>query len=77
MGFFQIAKRHKALVGLLILLIIVIIILAQNRDYVQIKILFWSFSAQKVLFILGLMVFGYLVGKLIEFAVRSEGIPLF
>ena len=71
MGFFQLIKRHKALVGVLILLVLVIIILAQNRDYVQIKILFWNFSAQKVLFIMGVMVFGYLVGKLVEFSVRK------
>lgn len=71
MGFFKEISKHKALTGALILLILVIIILAQNRDYVQIKALFWRFSAHKVLFIAGAMIFGYLTGKLIEFFLKK------
>jgi|Deesub1362A_J573_1020465.scaffolds.fasta_scaffold00116_60 uncharacterized integral membrane protein len=71
MGFFQTLSRHKALTSVLVLLGLVIIILVQNRDYVQFRVFFWQFSAHKVLFIAGVMSFGYLLGKLIEFSLRK------
>jgi len=54
-------KRHKSLIGVIVLLIIIVIVLAQNRDYVQIKVLFWHFSAHKILFIVGVMIFGLFI----------------
>lgn len=71
MGVSSTMKRHKSLIGVIVLLIIVVIVLAQNRDYVQIKVLFWHFSAHKILFIVGVMIFGYLVGRVLEVSLRK------
>ncbi|MFW6160059.1 MAG: lipopolysaccharide assembly protein LapA domain-containing protein [Acidobacteriota bacterium] len=51
---------------LFIILVFVVIILFQNSQYVRFKVLFWQFSAHKVLLIIGSMLFGYIIGKLIE-----------
>jgi uncharacterized integral membrane protein len=65
-------RRHKALTLLTLILIVVLIVLFQNSDYINFRILFWQFSAQKVIFILGTMFLGYIVGKLFEFSFRNR-----
>lgn len=71
MKLFNFIRRHKALTLLTLILIIVIIVLFQNSDYVNFRVLFWQFSAQKVILILGAMFLGYIVGKLVEFSFRK------
>ncbi|MBE0461504.1 MAG: DUF1049 domain-containing protein [Candidatus Aminicenantes bacterium] len=72
MKFFNFLLRHKALVLLTVIIIIAVIVLLQNSDFVNVKILFWQFSAQKVIFIIGAMILGYIIGKLVEVTVRSK-----
>ena len=71
MKFFSFARRHKALTLLTLISVIVLIVLFQNSDSVSFKILFWQFSAQKVILILGAMFLGYIVGKLVELSFRK------
>ncbi len=66
MKFVTFVRRHKALTLLTLISMVVLIVLFQNSDSVKFKILFWQFSAQKVIFILGVMVLGYIIGKLVE-----------
>jgi len=68
MKFITFVRRHKALTLLTLISMVVIIVLFQNSDPVDFKVLFWQFSAQKVIFILGAMFFGYIIGKLVEFS---------
>jgi len=70
MKFFKFLLGHKALVLLAVIVIIAIIILFQNAEFVNFKILFWQFAAQKVIFIIGAMIFGYIIGKLIEVSIK-------
>jgi uncharacterized integral membrane protein len=72
MKFITFVRRHKALTLLTLISIVVLIILFQNSDSVDFKVLFWQFSAQKVIFILGAMFLGYIVGKLIELSFRKR-----
>jgi uncharacterized integral membrane protein len=65
-------KRHKTLTLLTLILVIVLIVLFQNSDSVNFKVLFWQFSAQKVILILGAMFLGYIIGKLIELSFRKR-----
>lgn len=71
MKFFNLVKRHKALTFLTLILVIVLIVLFQNSDYINFRILFWQFSAQKVILILGAMFLGYIIGKLVELSFRK------
>ncbi|MFQ6038779.1 MAG: hypothetical protein ACE5LV_09210 [Candidatus Aminicenantales bacterium] len=71
MGFFTTLGRHKTLSFLVVVLVLAVIILVQNRDLVQFRVFFWKVSAHKVLFIAAVMVFGYLLGKLVELTVRK------
>ncbi len=71
MKFITFVRRHKALTLLTLISMVVLIVLFQNSDSVNFKVLFWQFSAQKVIFILGAMVLGYIVGKLSEFSFRK------
>ena len=64
-------RRHKALTFLTVILVFVLIVLFQNSDYINFRILFWQFSAQKVIFILGVMFLGYVIGKLVELSFRK------
>jgi uncharacterized integral membrane protein len=64
-------RRHKALTLLTLISIVVLIVLFQNSDYINFRILFWQFSAQKVIFILGAMFLGYIIGKLVELSFRK------
>lgn len=73
MKFINFIRRHKALSLLTLILIIVLIFLLQNSDYVNFRILFWKFSAQKIIFILGAMFLGYIIGKLAEISIRKRG----
>ena len=73
MNFISFIRRNKALTLLTLILIIVVIILLQNSQSVDFKVLFWSFSAQKIIFILGAMFLGYIIGKLIEISIRKRG----
>jgi uncharacterized integral membrane protein len=66
-------RRHKALTFLTVILVFVLIVLFQNSDYINFRILFWQFSAQKVIFILGVMFLGYIIGKLVELSFRKLG----
>jgi len=66
-------RRHKALTFLSLILVVVLIVLFQNSDYINFRILFWQFSAQKVILILGAMFLGYIIGKLVEFSFRKLG----
>ena len=68
MKFIAFVKKHKALTLLTLISMVVLIVLFQNSDSVKFKVLFWQFSAQKVIFILGAMFLGYIVGKLGEFS---------
>jgi uncharacterized integral membrane protein len=72
MKFIAFVKKHKALTLLTLISMVVLIVLFQNSDSVKFKVLFWQFSAQKVIFILGAMVLGYIVGKLGEFSFRKR-----
>ena len=72
MTFITFVRRHKALTLLTVVSIVVLIILFQNSDSVDFKVLFWQFSAQKVILILGAMFLGYIVGKLIELSFRKR-----
>ena len=72
MEFINFVIRHKALTFLILILIIVLIVLLQNSDYVNFRILFWQFSAQKVIFIPGAMFLGYIIGKLVEISIRKR-----
>ena len=72
MKFIAFVRRHKALTLLTLISMVVLIVLFQNSDSVKFKVLFWQFSAQKVIFILGAMVLGYIVGKLSEFSFRKQ-----
>jgi len=72
MKFAAFIRRHKALTLLTLISIVVLIILFQNSDSVNFKVLFWQFSAQKVIFILGAMFLGYIVGKLVELSFRTR-----
>ncbi len=72
MKFITFVRRHKALTLLTLISMIVLIVLFQNSDSVNFKVLFWQFSAQKVIFILGAMFLGYIVGKLSEFSFRKQ-----
>ncbi len=71
MKFATFVRRHKALTLLTLISIIVLIVLLQNSDSVSFKVLFWQFSAQKVILILGAMFLGYIVGKLVELSFRK------
>ncbi len=71
MKFFKFLLGYKAIVLLAVIVIIAVIILFQNAEFVSFKILFWQFSAQKVIFIIGAMIFGYIIGKLIEVSIRK------
>lgn len=73
MKFINFIRRHKASSLLTLILIIVLIFLLQNSDYVNFRILFWQFSAQKIIFILGAMFLGYIIGKLVEISIRKRG----
>jgi|GEM_PF-1257775 len=73
MKFINFIRRHKSLSLLTLILIIVLIFLLQNSDYVNFRILFWQFSAQKIIFILGAMFLGYIIGKLVEISIRKRG----
>jgi len=64
-------RRHKTLTLLTLFIVIIIIVLFQNSDYVYFTILFWRFSAQKVILILGAMFLGYIIGKLVEISIRK------
>ncbi len=72
MKFIAFVRRHKALTLLTLISMVVLIVLFQNSDSVNFRVLFWQFSAQKVIFILGAMVLGYIVGKLGEFSFRKR-----
>jgi len=72
MKFITFVRRHKALTLLTLISMVVIIVLFQNSDPVDFKVLFWQFSAQKVIFILGAMFFGYIIGKLVELSFRKR-----
>jgi uncharacterized integral membrane protein len=72
MKFITFVRRHKALTLLTLISMVVLIVLFQNSDSVDFKVLFWQFSAQKVIFILGAMFLGYTVGKLGEFSFRKR-----
>ena len=72
MKFITFVRRHKALTLLTLISMVVLIVLFQNSDSVKFKVLFWQLSAQKVIFILGAMVLGYIVGKLGEFSFRKR-----
>ena len=72
MKFVTFVRRHKALTLLTLISIVVLIVLFQNSDSVNIKVLFWQFSAQKVIFILGAMFLGYIIGKLVELSFRKR-----
>lgn len=72
MKFVTLVRRHKALTLLTLISIVVLIVLFQNSDSVNFKVLFWQFSAQKVIFILGAMFLGYIIGKLVEFSFRKR-----
>ncbi len=72
MKFITFVRKHKALTLLTLISMVVFIVLFQNSDSVNFKVLFWQFSAQKVIFILGAMVLGYIVGKLGEFSFRKR-----
>jgi len=72
MKFITFVKKHKALTLLTLISMVVLIVLFQNSDSVKFKVLFWQFSAQKVIFILGAMVLGYIIGKLGEFSFRKR-----
>ncbi len=71
MKFITFVRRHKALTLLTLISMVVLIVLFQNSDSVKFKVLFWQFSAQKVIFILGAMVLGYIIGKLVELSFRK------
>jgi uncharacterized integral membrane protein len=71
MKFFNFIRKHKALTLLTLILVVVIIVLFQNSDYINFRIIFWQFSAQKVIFILGAMFLGYIIGKLVELSFRK------
>ncbi|NIM59240.1 MAG: DUF1049 domain-containing protein [Candidatus Aminicenantes bacterium] len=73
MKFFTFARRHKALTMLTLISVIVLMVLFQNSDSVNFKVLFWQFSAQKVILILGAMFLGYIIGKLFELSFRKLG----
>ncbi len=73
MNFFNFIRKHKALTLLTLILVVVIIVLFQNSDYINFRIIFWQFSAQKVILILGAMFLGYIVGKLVELSFRKRG----
>ncbi|MQY61184.1 DUF1049 domain-containing protein [bacterium] len=62
MKFITFVRRHKALTLLTLISMVVLIVLFQNSDSVDFKVLFWQFSAQKVILILGAMFLGYIVG---------------
>jgi len=72
MKFITLVRRHKALTLLTLISMVVLIVLFQNSDSVNFKVLFWQFSAQKVIFILGAMVLGYIIGKLVELSFRKR-----
>jgi len=72
MKFITFVRRHKALTLLTLIATVVLIVLFQNSDFVKFKVLFWQFSAQKVIFILGSMVLGYIIGKLVELSFRKR-----
>lgn len=72
MKFIQLIGRHKTITLLIVILILLVIIVIQNSDMVNIRILFWRISAQKIIFIPGAMLFGYLLGKLIEVALSKD-----
>ena len=72
MKFVTFVRRHKSLTLLTLISIVVIIVLFQNSDSVNFKVLFWQFSAQKVIFILGAMFLGYIIGKLVELSFRKR-----
>jgi uncharacterized integral membrane protein len=71
MKFVTFVRRHKALTLLTLISMVVLIVLFQNSDSVNFRVLFWQFSAQKVIFILGAMVLGYIIGKLVELSFRK------
>lgn len=71
MKFMTFARRHKALTLLTLIIVLVLIVLFQNSDLVSFQVLFWKFSAQKVIFILGAMFLGYIIGKLVERSFRK------
>lgn len=72
MKFTAFVRRHKALTLLTLISIVVLIILFQNSDSVDFRVLFWTFSAQKVIFILGAMFLGYIIGKLVELSFKTR-----
>ncbi len=72
MKFITFVRRHKALTLLILISMVVLIVLFQNSDSVNFRVLFWQFSAQKVIFILGAMFLGYIIGKLIELSFRKR-----
>ncbi len=71
MKFIVFVRRHKALTLLTLISMVVLIVLFQNSDSVDFKVLFWQFSAQKIIFIIGGMFLCYIVGKLGEFSFRK------
>lgn len=72
MKFITFVRRRKALTFLTLISIVVLIVLFQNSDSVSFKVLFWQFSAQKVILILGAMFLGYIIGKLVELSFRKR-----
>jgi uncharacterized integral membrane protein len=72
MKFITFVRRRKAFTLLTLISIVGLIILFQNSDSVNFKVFFWQFSAQKVIFILGAMFLGYIIGKLIELSFRKR-----
>lgn len=72
MKFIAFVRRHKALTLLTLISMVVLIVLFQNSDSVNFRVLFWQLSAQKVIFILGAMFLGYIIGKLIELSFRKR-----
>ncbi|NIO48303.1 MAG: DUF1049 domain-containing protein [Candidatus Aminicenantes bacterium] len=72
MKFITFARRHKALTLLTLISFVVLIVLFQNSDSVNFNVLFWRFSAQKVIFILVAMFLGYIIGKLVELSFRKR-----
>ncbi len=72
MKFITFVRKHKALTLLTLISMVVFIVLFQNSDSVNFKVIFWQFSAQKVIFILGALVLGDIVGKFGEFSFRKR-----
>jgi len=72
MKFITFVRRHKALTLLTLISIVVLIVLFQNSVSVDFNVLFWQFSAHKVIFILGAMFLGYIIGKLVELSFRKR-----